>query len=165
MEDHLCKMGYCMNPVYTSKDICDRCYRKFRGELGVQMSEVARLMIKRAIERGRYPVEVCKDDLYAIWPKDNMCPIMKTTFSIGGDLDTSPSLDRIDPAFGYIIGNIQIISSVANRMKNSADNYQLLLFAKYYIDYYQEMFNEGQGDAPSDLHVLSGSETPDVGHV
>ena len=165
MEDHLCKMGYCMNPVYTEKDICDKCYRRFRGELGVHMSEVTRLMIKRARERGKYPVEIAKDDIYQVWPKDNICPIMGTQFTIGGDLDTSPSLDRIDPDFGYILGNIQIISNVANRMKNSAGDEQLLKFAHYYIEYYRKVYDESTGstDSPSDIHVHTRGETDDTG--
>lgn len=160
MEDHICKMGYCMNPVNTSKDICDPCYRKFRGELGVQMSEVTRLMVKRARERGKYPVEISKDDIYQVWPTDNTCPIMGTQFTIGGNLDTSPSLDRVDPTFGYILGNIQIISNVANRMKNSADDEQLLKFAHYYIEYYRKVYDEsnGSGDQPVDIHVQSEPE-------
>ena len=160
MEDHLCKMGYCMNPVYTSKDICDPCYRKFRGELGVHMSEVTRLMIKRADERGRYDVDIYRSDIYAVWPQDNKCPIMGTVFTIGGDLDTSPSLDRVDPKRGYLPDNIQVISNVANRMKNSADDEQLLKFAHYYIEYYRKVYDEsnGSGDQSVDIHVQSEPE-------
>jgi len=117
-------------------------------------------MIKRAIERGKYEVELTREDLYDVWPQDNQCPIMETIFTIGGDLDTSPSLDRIDPSKGYVVGNIQIISNVANRMKNSADDSQLLRFAHYYINHYRRVYaSDGQRDDTTDLYVLSGSET------
>lgn len=142
-------MGHCQNPRSTNKDICDTCYYRFHGELGVHMSEVVRLMIKRAIERNKYEVKVCKDDIYEIWPSDNCCVIMDTPFTIGGDLDTSPSLDRIDPTRGYVRGNIQIISNLANRMKNNAKDEQLLRFSHYYIEYYRKWYVEGKmGENP-----------------
>lgn len=60
------------------------------------------------------------------------CPIL------GVKLDSaiyrySPSVDRIDSSKGYIKGNIQIISTKANNMKNDASPEELLAFSKYYI--------------------------------
>ena len=139
-----CLMGHCTNPKKPKKDICDECYYRFHGELGIHMSQVVRLMIKRAIERNKFEVKVSKNDIYKIWPSDNCCGIMDTPFTIGGDLDTSPSLDRIDPTRGYVHDNIQIISNLANRMKNNASDEQLLRFSHYYIEYYRQWYVEGK---------------------
>jgi hypothetical protein len=108
------------------------------------MSRAVQLMIKRARERNRFDVEVTKNDIYLVWPSDNCCPIMDTPFAIGGDLDTSPSLDRINPNLGYMPENIQIISNLANRMKNNASDEQLLRFSHYYIEYYRQWYLEGK---------------------
>jgi len=47
-----------------------------------------------------------------------------------GRIKTNPSLDRIDPTKGYVPGNVQVISDLANRMKQNASVEELLLFAK-----------------------------------
>ena len=135
-----CLMGYC-EATNSNKDICDLCYYRFKGELGVKMSQVVRFMIKRAVERNKYEVKITKEDIYNVWSEDNKCPILHTIYKIGNeDYDTSPSLDRIDPRLGYTPDNIQIISSLANRMKNNATDEQLLKFSHYYIEYYRKWY-------------------------
>ena len=70
------------------------------------------------------------------------CPVlgMKLVNHIGegrhGGLDDSPSLDKIDPTKGYIKGNIQVISSLANQMKSRATPEQLHAFADWVKENY-----------------------------
>lgn len=67
------------------------------------------------------------------------CPILHIPLRKGDGKpeSNSPSVDRIDNNKGYVKGNIQIISQLANTMKNSATPEQLLLFAKWIIMTYK----------------------------
>lgn len=55
-----------------------------------------------------------------------------------GRVWTNASIDRIDPTKGYVKGNIQIISTKANVMKNSASQKELCIFAKNILKQYDE---------------------------
>lgn len=61
------------------------------------------------------------DDVKAVWPKDGYCPILGKPLKAnkGHVGDWSPTLDRINSAWGYEPGNIAIISHKANRAKNT----------------------------------------------
>lgn len=60
------------------------------------------------------------------------CPIMGEVLNYipNGYSDYSPSIDRVDSSRGYTKENIQIISSIANRMKWNATHEQLITFCK-----------------------------------
>lgn len=67
------------------------------------------------------------------WPE--YCPIlkMKLVYENGREIihDDSPSFDKIDPNKPYTKDNVWIISHLANTMKSSANNEQLLNFSKW----------------------------------
>lgn len=46
--------------------------------------------------------------------------------------DHSPSFDRIDPAKGYVSGNVIVVSNLANRIKSNANVDQLKKVAAFY---------------------------------
>ena len=58
------------------------------------------------------------------------CPILGIRIKYKGG-DASPSVDRITPQFGYIKGNVQVISMRANRIKNDATPDELRKVADY----------------------------------
>ncbi len=69
------------------------------------------------------------------------CPILgiPLTRNMGthGGCVSSASLDKIKPELGYVKGNVQVISLLANNMKSSANEEQLKQFAKWILETYQ----------------------------
>lgn len=70
----------------------------------------------------------------------NECPILgiplKENKGKPGAYRDSYSLDRIVPEKGYVKGNIQVISQLANGMKQNATPEEILKFSKYMLNYY-----------------------------
>lgn len=61
------------------------------------------------------------------------CPVFGVAFAERGKGFNrwSPSIDKVDPSLGYVRGNIQVISMMANRMKQDATPEQLHQFADW----------------------------------
>jgi len=55
-----------------------------------------------------------------------------------------PTIDRIDSSLGYIPGNIQIISDMANTMKSNASVNELLAFAKGVLRIHGDFGQDGR---------------------
>ncbi len=82
---------------------------------------------KRARELG-IEFAVTASDIRAVWPEDGKCPILglELTPNTGkGPHDQSPSLDRLNPKLGYVVGNIAVISYLANRIKQNVTDPQI----------------------------------------
>ena len=86
---------------------------------------------KRACEKG-VPFSISVEDV-AI---PDVCPVLgiKLERGRGRPVAGSPSIDRIKPHLGYVVGNISVISHRANRIKNDADATELLAVACWLID-------------------------------
>jgi len=94
-------------------------------------------MLYRAKERSKkegLPFDLCIEDI--IIP--DCCPILGITLvaSTKKAVANSPSLDKIIPGLGYIRGNIQVISQLANWMKSNATPKEMLLFAEWVMETY-----------------------------
>ena len=74
------------------------------------------------------PFTITPDDL--AWP--DKCPYLdiQLDYTPGDKNDNKASLDKIVPALGYVPGNVQIVSLLANKMKSSASLEQIKTFAK-----------------------------------
>ena len=98
----------------------------------------------RSIKKG-LPCTILEEDIHipALCPVIGI-PIEKVFNSDGkrGACPGSPSLDRIDNSKGYEKGNIQVISSKANSMKNSASPKELLQFAFWVILTYGHLIDK-----------------------
>jgi hypothetical protein len=84
-------------------------------------------------EKNNLPFTITLDDI--VIPE--YCPILNIKIKQGvkGNYECSPSLDRIDNTRGYVRGNIAVISSKANTMKNSATLEQLRVFSANILKY------------------------------
>jgi len=68
------------------------------------------------------------------------CPVFNIPLEyFGGVSKYSPSFDRINPNMGYVDGNVQIISLLANGMKSNATPEELIKFSKWVGDTYGTM--------------------------
>lgn len=99
------------------------------------------LWVIRAVNRAKrrakakgVPCTLTTKTIFHLVP--DKCPVYNTPFVFAGNevaLDTSPSVDRIDPKKGYTPENIVIISVKANRIKsayNSSDLMKVALWLK-----------------------------------
>lgn len=70
------------------------------------------------------------------------CPILGIPLyhaNIKGARNNSPSLDKIVPGKGYVKGNVQIISSKANRMKSNATTEEVGRLYRYLLQMDKEI--------------------------
>ena len=89
------------------------------------------------------PFNLSTEYLKEIWPEDNKCPALGITMKRGDFCVTahSPTLDRIIPELGYIKGNVQVVSALANRIMSNATVNQVMAVAKHYEKITKELEN------------------------
>lgn len=112
------------------------------GELYIPSSDVwykrAAGVFHNAKRRG-IPIGFDSAQELAIYVKSivpALCPVFQHPFEERGSgfSKWSPSIDKIDPTLGYVRGNIQVISMLANCMKRDANPEELRVFAKWVLD-------------------------------
>jgi len=104
------------------------------------------IMYKTALYRARQdklPFDIDIEYLKSI--KTDRCPVFDTELlwgKFGGNYkrsENSPSLDKIKPEYGYIKGNVCIISDLANRIKQDVGYEKLYKVADWLYEKYKEV--------------------------
>jgi hypothetical protein len=114
-----------------------REYFKEKSKQDKRNNPTAGLLSKakaNAKERG-LECTITKDDIVI----PTFCPYLGcvlTNTQGQGLVRTNISIDRINSSLGYVPGNVQVISLLANRMKNDASVEELISFAKGVINQY-----------------------------
>lgn len=152
-----CKRNH-ISERYTNNCMCIACLRELNNEfrgLGryrpttrkryekLCKDNPYRFLYDRAKRRAKIQgvsFDINPIDIKEIWPIDNLCPALgiELVINIGkvGQIPSSkfnsPSLDKINPALGYVKGNIAVISLRANQIKgNLTDSEDLYKVAKW----------------------------------
>jgi len=110
-------------------------WKEYRMKYAERKPEVRALHGARARARDKnIPIDIDIKYLRDIWPKNNKCPALNIELKQGNkgiSHDASPSLDRILPNKGYVKGNVQWISKLANQIKSSATPDQVIQVGLY----------------------------------
>lgn len=92
----------------------------------------ARFNAKMRAKKKGVPFDLSGRYIYGILP--DSCPVFGTAFIFAGNKvlgPESPSLDRIDPAKGYVEGNLRILSLKANQIKNAFSAEDVMRMARW----------------------------------
>lgn len=90
---------------------------------------------RRRAQKAGVPFDLSRDD----FDIPARCPVLGVPLvphsgRKSGGWDYSPSLDRILPSFGYVRGNVIVVSRKANSIKHTANPRELRLVAEFYED-------------------------------
>lgn len=85
------------------------------------------LIAKKRAKKGNILFNIEQNDI--IIPE--VCPYLEVPLTTNGVRQANTaSLDRIDPTKGYVKGNVEVVSLLANAMKQNATTKELVIFAK-----------------------------------
>lgn len=99
-----------------------------------KLNNIERYLVQSARSRAKkynLPFDITSEDV--VVPK--FCPYLGIKLVPFSEW-SSPSLDKIIPELGYVKGNIQVISTKANTMKNNATQDELVRFAEAVLKMY-----------------------------
>jgi hypothetical protein len=82
---------------------------------------------KARSEKKNLPFTIQPTDVYDLVADLEVCPVLGIPLCWTNDKmkDDSPTLDRMVPSLGYVVGNIAVISQKANRIKTDANSEEL----------------------------------------
>jgi uncharacterized protein (DUF3084 family) len=110
--------------LFGLNNYCKLC-RHPRSVSDYAKKPIEQLIYERAKSRARkhgVPFDIDVEDIDV----PSLCPALSIPLERSDTItDNTPSLDRIDPAKGYVRGNIAVISNKANRIKSNAEAYEI----------------------------------------
>lgn len=114
---------------------CKPCMKQKRKEYyrnNTSKETVLYTLAKARAKAKGVPFSITKEDIKI----PTHCPILGIELKLDNTAvqPDSPSLDKINPALGYVPGNVWVISHRANAMKQDADTETLLAFARAIIE-------------------------------
>ena len=86
---------------------------------------------KKRAKKFNIDFNLTEEYVESIYPKDGKCPALEIKLK-RKDGSNAPSLDRIIPSLGYVEGNIQWVSKLANQIMSSATPDQVIQVGKYF---------------------------------
>lgn len=114
---------------------CRLCYNAYIRSMNYKYAK-SHMINDAKIRAKKKGLEFDLNPKDVIWPTH--CPILgiKLEHNRGTSKDNSYTIDRIDNTRGYTIDNIQIISRLANQIKNSATPEQVYTVGNYMMENY-----------------------------
>ncbi|HUU88068.1 MAG TPA: hypothetical protein VMX17_09990 [Candidatus Glassbacteria bacterium] len=118
--------------------LCNKCVEKnkkyyYMKQNNIHMITKQMMMnARRRAKKHNISMNINLEYIRNIFPKNNKCPYLDIEFVRGklNSCSNSPSLDRIDPTKGYVVGNVEIISMKANSIKQNATPEEIEMVAK-----------------------------------
>ena len=86
---------------------------------------------KKRAKKFNIDFNLTEEYVESIYPKDGKCPALEIKLK-RKDGSNAPSLDRIIPSLGYVEGNIQWVSKLANQIMSSATPDQVIQVGNYF---------------------------------
>jgi hypothetical protein len=118
-----CNKNKNRNSFYKNNlSICKDCKKEINKKN--RFENYKSYLLSVAKQRAKYKnleFNINENDFYI----PSICPILKINLSLIGNIDSRPTIDRIDNSKGYIKNNIRIISFRANRIKNDSTKKEL----------------------------------------
>ncbi len=113
---------------------CRSCYNKKKRTLASYWaSKLISGARYRSLKRGWSPCTLKAEDIYAVWPKNNICPVLGIKMVHGHENKfNSPTLERIDNNKRYLKENILVVSHRANCIKNDGTWQEIIQVGKFY---------------------------------
>lgn len=119
-----CKAPLRLCDFYPGVSWCKECQSTFAFD--IRVSHPQRKLLEGALYRSKrdnIPFNITEADI--VIPV--LCPDTGLTLALarGSVKPNSPTLDKIIPELGYVRGNVRVISSLSNRMKQEATLLQM----------------------------------------